>query len=47
MTKEQKRLEKALLDLIERESKKPSSDETLRIIPQTADVLVKLWATQR
>lgn len=43
MTEEQKKLEKALLDFVEKETKEPSSDETIRILPQMAHDLITLW----
>lgn len=40
-----KRLESALLDFVERETKEPSSDASYEAIPKAADVLISLWKT--
>ena len=43
MTTEQKRLETALLELIEREFEKPSTEKSIEVIPQMAHELIELW----
>ena len=43
MTNEQKKLEKSLLEFIEKESKKPSTEKSVEVIPQMAFALIQLW----
>lgn len=45
MTEEQRELEKTLLDFVKRESEEPTSDATIKILPEMAHNLITLWAT--
>lgn len=41
------RLENALIDFIEQETKKPSSEKHVEVIPQMAQVLIKLLSNKK
>lgn len=43
MTKEQKKMETALLEFIERECEEPSTEKSIEVIPQMAHELIELW----
>lgn len=43
MTGEQKELEKILMEFVKRESEEPSSDETIKILPEMVHDLIVLW----
>ncbi|WP_024295024.1 hypothetical protein [Lacrimispora indolis] len=47
MSEEQKRLEKALLDFIERVSSNAASEKEVEIIPEAALALIELWKITR
>ena len=42
-----RKFEKAMVDFIERETKEPTSKETLAILPQMAHTLVTFWTINR
>ena len=39
----EERLEKALLEFIEREAKEPSSGSAITVLPMMAQALINLW----
>lgn len=43
MTEEQKRLEKALLEFIERASKNAATEKEIEALPAAAKALIELW----